>query len=323
MTAPLPAESVVQVVDLRRVRGREIEPVLEEEIRLWRDSLDWDFSASAELVLRFVNMKSLSGCGLYVNGRLEGYNYYITEEHKGMVGDMFLREEFRHQEFENALLSGALDALMGERGIRRVETQLMNLSSPLWRRLPYPLWLQVYPRTFMTKALSGGELAPGTGAGVVVVGPWKEQWFEEGARLITAGYKGHVDSKINDQYRALPGSRKFLLNVIQYPGCGRFFAAGSLVAFRRDTGAPCGLILSSLVGPRTGHITQICVAPEARGYGVGYELLRQSLIELSRYGCQKVSLTVTSSNVPAIRLYERMGFRAEREFAAHVWEGWR
>jgi ribosomal protein S18 acetylase RimI-like enzyme len=175
----------------------------------------------------------------------------------------------------------------------------------------------------MTRDLAAAELPAGAGAGFVTLAPWREQWFDDAARVMLASYKDHIDGRINDQYRDLPGARKFLLNVIQYPGCGRFFVSGSWIAFRRDTGAPCGLVLSSIVGPRTGHVTQICVTPEARGYGAGYELLRHALIELQRYGCTRASLTVTSSNVPAIRLYERMGFRTDREFAAHVWEGWR
>ena len=79
---------------------------------------------------------------------------------------------------------------------------------------------------------------------------------------------------------------------------------------------------SRVAGARSdvGHITQVCVAPAFRGTGLGYELLRRSLLALAGHGCRTVSLTVTTSNADAIRLYERMGFVNRRDFAAYVWE---
>ena len=65
---------------------------------------------------------------------------------------------------------------------------------------------------------------------------------------------------------------------------------------------------------------QVCVAPGARGAGLGYELVRQSLMALALHGCRLASLTVTASNAAAIQLYRRMGFVNRRDFAAYVWE---
>jgi ribosomal protein S18 acetylase RimI-like enzyme len=108
---------------------------------------------------------------------------------------------------------------------------------------------------------------------------------------------------------------------VQYPGCGTFYKPASVAAFDRLTGRICGICLASLVMPYCGHITQICVAPAARGEGVGRELLRQSLSLLRQAGCRKTSLTVTASNREAIRLYEDLGFMTTRRFFAYVWEG--
>jgi ribosomal protein S18 acetylase RimI-like enzyme len=82
----------------------------------------------------------------------------------------------------------------------------------------------------------------------------------------------------------------------------------------------CGISLASMVSPQVGHITQICVAPSHQGHGVGYELLRRSLDALASNGCRSASLTVTSANKAAIRLYDSLGFRCRRDFAAFVWE---
>jgi ribosomal protein S18 acetylase RimI-like enzyme len=110
------------------------------------------------------------------------------------------------------------------------------------------------------------------------------------------------------------------MNIVQYPGCGSFFAPASWAA-EYPKGELAGISLASLVAPEVGHITQICVSPADRKTGVGYELMRRSLRSLAEHGCEKASLTVTSANQEAIQLYQRIGFRSIRRFAAYVWEG--
>lgn len=321
MTAPQAAESTIRILDLRQVRGRDLEQLLAAEIQDWNENLDWDFAASAELVLRFVNIQSLNGYAMLVDGRLEGYTYYIVEDNKGMIGNMYLRQPLRVPEFENLLIESSLAALMADRSVRRVETQIMMLTNPLRRKMPLPRWLQVYPRTMMARPMLGANLAPSVAESYVKMLPWRDQRYDDAARMILESYRGHIDSRINDQYHNMPGARKFLHNIIQYPGCGAFLPQASFLCARKDNGAICGLVLASIINKNAGHITQLCVSPEARGYGIGYEMMRRATMELAAYGCNRISLTVTSSNVSAIRLYERMGFVAQREFAAHVWEG--
>ena len=82
-----------------------------------------------------------------------------------------------------------------------------------------------------------------------------------------------------------------------------------------------GVIFGSLVAADTGHITQVCVLPTHKGHGVGYELVRRALHVFTENRCERVSLTVTAANTSAVELYQRMGFRATRRFAAYVWEG--
>jgi len=138
--------------------------------------------------------------------------------------------------------------------------------------------------------------------------------------LIAAAYDGHIDSRINDQYRSPAGARRFLHNIVQYPGCGTFYRPASYAAFDALSGRMCGVSLASIVAPDTGHITQICVTPSARGTGTGHELLRNSLTTLREMGCTSASLTVTAANEDAVRLYERVGFTTVRQFTAYVWE---
>jgi ribosomal protein S18 acetylase RimI-like enzyme len=312
------------IVDLRNISAADMTPLLDEETLAWRAALDWDFEPSAELVRRFVGMQALNGFALLEGERTIGYCYYIREEKKGLIGDLYVCQRERTVERENALIEATLEALARSPGVRRVEAQLLLLDSPLKRKVPFASRFNPYPRRFLeAPARQALALEAREPAGIAIA-PWTEAQQDDSARLVAASYRGHIDSEINDQYRSPSGSRRFLNNIVQYPGCGTFFPPASFAAFASNgaKGELCGISLASLVARETGHVTQICVAPSQRGKGVGYALLRRSMLALAAHGCRTVGLTVTSKNTSAIRLYEQMGFTDRREFAAYVWEAW-
>jgi ribosomal protein S18 acetylase RimI-like enzyme len=309
-----------QAIDLRNIDVEGIAPVLAEQMASWTSELDWDFTASASLVRRFVQMHALAGYALVLRGlpaRTIGYSYYVCEEGKGLIGDLYVLKRFRTAENENALFQATLDALWRSPGVHRVEAQLLMLSDTPNRRVPYPSWFRSFPRLFLETRLRMALPAHKLAASISIT-PWEETLQEATGRLIAGAYKNHIDSRINDQYRSAPGARRFLTNIVQYPGCGSFFAPASFAAIDRDV--LCGASLASLVANDVGHITQVCVAPSYQGTGLGYELMRKSMEALAEHGCRAVSLTVTAANEAALRLYRNMGFVERRAFSAYVWE---
>lgn len=321
MAEPSPYASQAGLIELRRVRAAQLEELLEEETSAWRRELDWDFLPTAELVRRYVDMASLAGFALLEGERAVGYTYFVAEERKGLVGDLYVMEAFRGQGGEARLLAAVLDALRQGRRVRRVESQLMLLEHALERPLPGGDHLKRFERQFMVAEAAGARrLVPRTVAGLSFR-LWEDRLQEDAALVIAEAYRGHVDGEVNDQYRSAGGARRFLHNIIQYPGCGRFFREASWVALDPGGGRLCGICLASLVAGDVGHITQVCVSPEVRGRGVGYELLRRSLVSLAEAGAARVSLTVTAANRRAVALYEAMGFLTRRRFAALVWDG--
>jgi len=317
--AALPEYADSRIIDLRKIVAVDLLPVLEEEAAAWKSGLDWDLRPATELVQRFVQMQALNGYALDYGGNIVGYSYYVCEEGKGLIGDLYVLGQARTPEHENLLIEAVLDSLFRVPGIRRVEAQLLMLGPPVPRAMPYPSWFHAYPRKFLEiPAVSVFRLS-GRPTDRIAITTWTENRQDDSARLVAAAYRGHIDSEINDQYRAPAGARRFLANIVQYPGCGTFFAPASYAATDAQSGALCGISLASLVASDVGHITQVCVAPSHRGMGLGYELLRRSLLALAAHGCRSVSLTVTASNDTALRLYQRMGFTQRREFAASVW----
>lgn len=320
---PAPGAHSLSLVNLRNLRSEDLDPLLDEEVEAWRNLLDWDFGKSAELVRRFVDMRALNGFALVADGEAAGYSYFVLEEHKGLIGDLFVRKAFSSAANENRLLESVLSGLTRTAQVTRIESQLM-MTHPGWRPMPMHQAMSSFERNFMMLDLQRASLPlprRPPAANRVYVDKWSEHHQDPAAQLIAAAYQGHVDSLINDQYRTVAGARRFLFNIVQYPGCGTFFKPASLAAFDRLNGRICGICLASLVMPYCGHITQICVSPAVRGAGVGYELLRQSLTLLRDAGCRKTSLTVTASNQEAIKLYEDVGFTTVRKFFAYVWEG--
>ena len=309
------------IVDLRSVSAADLEPALQEETAAWRAELDWDFDKSADLVRRFVDLRALNGAALVEDGAVTGYLYYVLEENKGLVGDLYVRRAVRTKERENLLLESAIESIASNPYIRRVESQLMMLTHDPHRVLPHARTAQSYDRNFMRVELATADLGEGRVRRPMYIERWSDLYQDDAAVLISKAYAGHVDSRINDQYRTVMGARRFLHNIVEYPGCGTFYRPASYAAFEATTGRMCGISLASLVASNCGHITQICVSNDARGTGIGHALLRRSLLTLREVGCRAASLTVTSANEDAVALYERVGFDTVRRFSAFAWDG--
>src|ERR1035441_7226633 len=249
-----------EIVDLRRLAARDLDSLLEEECQAWRDELEWGFEKSADLVRRFVDMNALAGSALLEDGRVAGYMYFVLEEDKGLIGDLYVCQELRTVERENLLIASALEQVMNAPGVGRIEAQLLMLRYDPMRPAPRADCLSVFERNFMRIDLKRAVLGRGNVRRPMYVEKWSDHYHDAAARLIAArliaaAYAGHIDSRINDQYRTSAGARRFLNNIVQYPGCGAFYRPASVVALEGVTGTLCGISLTSLLTPETGHVT--------------------------------------------------------------------
>ena len=316
----------LEILDLRHFQAKDFTALLEEEVGVWADRLRWGFQPSCEIVRHYLDMRGLSGYALLRGTTPVGYAYYVHEDHKVLIGDLFVSEPYRSIEAQHRLLIHTVEAAQNTPGVRRIEAQLIMLESNAVASLYPGSKLTVFERNFMLADGIGKlrrEMFGPHPAADVAFEPWSEHYMEPAAYLIARSYEGHVDSRINDQYRSVAGARRFLHNISQYPGCGAFHTPAAQAAVELSSGALSGISLTSLVEPQVGHITQLCVSPERRGRGIGSELLWRSIQVFLKGGCEAASLTVTAANIGAVRLYERIGFRTIRRFRAYVWEGFK
>ncbi len=294
--------------------------VLNEQDSHWRRRYRWEFESSRTIIQRLLDSRRLHGYLLLAGSRAIGYCYFIPEDGKALVGDLFLADAYRDAAAEKALLEPTLRAAALYPGVRRLEGQLLSLSSELTPQDLFSRALRLYSRLYMVReGLTVVDPPPPERSGMRIR-PWAGDYLDATAELIAVAYQGHADSNINDQYRTLGGARRFLLNTTQHTGCGTFLPQASFAAWPKKRVRLSGVCLASRIAERSGHITQLCVAAADRDKGLGRELLGRSLRALRALGCDSVTLTVTADNAAAIRLYESFGFTIWRRFSAFVWE---
>lgn len=321
--ASLPVASQIEVLDLRHFSARQLRPLLEREAELWRDRLRWDYRSSTELLLQYLESRILHGFVALDQGRVCGYTFCIYEGHKAVIGDAFAsgHRTMTDADTTRVLLEHVVDMLRHSPGVDRVESQLLLFDAGEFAGVFAGSEFTIYPRLFLecdirTPAVSGSTTKLRALAPELELAPWVAHDYQAAGELIHASYVGHADAQINDQYRSLHGSLRFLHNIVRFPGCGIFQPEFSWMLRDKRSGALVGMLLSSRVAPEVAHITQLCIAQAYRGKGLGYALLSQTAQALRGAGFEAISLTVTEANVDAVRLYERFGFRPKHRFDA-------
>jgi ribosomal protein S18 acetylase RimI-like enzyme len=326
---PEPAESHVEILDLRHFASGDMRSLFEEEARVWERQLAWDYRSSIDMILRYVDAKILPGYAAIDRGTLLGYSFFVYEGNKGVVGDLFVSEQKSAQagvvarQIEHNLLQHVIETLQRSPGIHRVEAQLLAHESGSAARPFLDEGFHRHPRLFMTLPLNGlkRSTAHVETPSDIELRRWAEADYQAAASLITAAYEHHVDSEINDQYRSVSGALRFLNNIVRFPGCGTFDSGSSFLAVKKATGAIIGVILCSRVKEEVGHVTQVCLLPEQRGRGIGEALLNATAAELASRKFSLLTLTVTEANIGAVSLYKKLGYKVNRVFDAFVWEG--
>ena len=321
----LPVSPQIEVLDLRHFSARQLRPLLEREAEIWHKRLRWDYRSSTELLLQYLESRILHGFAALDQGRVCGYTFCVYEGHKAVIGDAFATG---HRTMTDAgatrvLLVHVLEMLRHSPAVDRVESQLLLFDAGEFSGIFAGPEFTLHPRLFLEcdirrpiEVLPVQAVAPLDIPAEMELTPWTAQDYQAAGELIHTCYVGHADAEINDQYRSLHGSLRFLHNIVRFPGCGIFEANFSWMLRDKRSGALTGMVLCSRVAPDVAHITQLCVAPAYRGRGLGRVLLDRTAETLRRAGFQAITLTVTEVNDQAVRLYRRLGFRVRHRFDA-------
>jgi ribosomal protein S18 acetylase RimI-like enzyme len=315
-----------EILDLRHFSAAMLRPVLEAEGQIWKERLHWDYRASARLLMQYLDNHMLPGFAAVSGDHVNGYVFCVYEETKAVIGDVFAANDLKQsgseaQNLEEMLLKHLLELLLNSPQVDRIESQLLlhptGSHADLFRRAGF----EVFRRLFMVQRLAGLWSAPQLDLPKELeLRSWRDEDLMPAARLICEAYRNHPDSLINDQYRSVHGSMRFLNNIVRYSGCGTFSPPASHVIVHRTNREFVALVLGSRVSQESGHITQLCVHPAYRRHGLARMLLGVAGFHFMRQGATEISLTVTEANQQAIDLYLSEGYANTHKFDAAVWE---
>ena len=279
-----PMVGAPDLVDLRQLSGRELDPLLLEETVEWLQELDWDFGRSADLVRQFADMRALMGYALLDRGEVAGYGYSVLEDQKGLIGDLYVRPPWRNGTNDARLFRAILDGLIAAPSLRRIESQLMLVDPSVGKELKRERPVRLQERMLMKLDATAPPWLPAGGAlRLFYIEPWADHHHEMAASVIALAYGEHIDSQINEQYPY--GPRRPPIPV-QHRAVSRLrnvfppgFVRGVRSADRLDGGDRAGELRRRRRG--THHATLHNAS--RTGPGLGYELLREA--RSTRFAC--------------------------------------
>jgi ribosomal protein S18 acetylase RimI-like enzyme len=314
----------LEILDLRHFSARQLRPLLEHEAQVWKEHLRWDYQKSTDLLLEYLDSRVLPGLVALDRGRICGFTFCVYEGHKAVIGDAYASADDPADSLAiaNTLLHHLIQMLLNSPNIDRIESQLLLFSAGAVDNVFVSAGFSMFPRQFLELDLRRSPLRmePLAIPEDIELTRWSPDDYHVAAELIHLAYTDHIDAQVNDQYRSLHGSLRFLHNIVRFPGCGVFEGDASWVLRERASGALAGIVLCSNVGDGVRHVTQLCIAPKHRGRGLGERLMRHCIENLIDIGSLAVTLTVTEANLEAMRLYHRLGFATRHRFEAMVYE---
>ena len=156
----------------------------------------------------------------------------------------------------------------------------------------------------------------------------KETYILSGRTIVLRTAREDEAEMLLDYLKTVSGESRFLL---REPDEIRFTEEGERAFIRARNAAPDALMLLAFVDGeyagncsfegltgrrRSAHRVELAIALYRKftGFGLGRLLLERLLRLVRELGYEQAELTVNAENARAIRLYERLGFRAVGRF---------
>lgn len=138
--------------------------------------------------------------------------------------------------------------------------------------------------------------------------PWSADRLLDHAEVKHQAFAGEIDSTVFSSLGDEDGCLRLMEEIASKPG---FLPEATwLVEYADGSGVsePVGTIQGIRVTPRYGSIQNVGVTPWGRGRGVGKALVQAALCGFREMGLPMATLQVTATNLPAVQMYESLGF---------------
>ncbi len=293
----------MKVSDWRHADVDQMRALYEDERRQWWDGLGWDTTESWKEVEEARASWRLPGAlVLSDGGDVLGWTFFLIEHGTAHIG---------------GLTSDTVDttrALIDAVMARASRCNAEAVACFTLDRAP-GLSTELVARGFdhdSYRYLSRAADTAVTSSGVSVAERWRTEDVLPAAALLQVAYgdRGRHFAAHGEATEWL----RYVRNLVDYPGCGRFDAASSRVL--RDRDRLSGVVMMTTLGDGVAHVAQVAVHPEARRNGVAGRLLDDALAAAALHGRPRVTLLVEEGNTIAGKLYADRGFTQCATFVA-------
>ncbi|HEY9230932.1 MAG TPA: GNAT family N-acetyltransferase, partial [Blastocatellia bacterium] len=295
-TAPL-TNTEARIIPIGDADLTSLEALFDEQCREWLSLLRWDYTGPSRMIRQVARQRELDGFVAMSGSRTIGLAYYVVEDQRCSIGDIYVAKDWRGAGVDRQMAAAILDEL--ERGprLRRIESQCVSIDNDGASDLFAARGFDGFERYYMMKELRHEadeearpassrqrQATPDLDTADALMRGWQETDFAQAARVIHQSYRGRTDSRINSQYKTEEGCAELLTILTDHLWCGDFLPHISRVAARRGMRKLAGVLITSRIAPRVGHIGQVSVHYAYQGQGLGRRLLASALQEFVQYG---------------------------------------
>lgn len=144
--------------------------------------------------------------------------------------------------------------------------------------------------------------------------PWTPDLLEIHADVKHRGFRDDFDALIFPTFRQYDRCLRLMESIASSPA----FLPGATLLIACDDGTGLFAYAANIQGMRlsgdVGAIQNVAVLPEFRQRGLGRAMVLGSLRGFRDAGVERVTLEVTADNVPAVKLYDRIGFKVFKAY---------
>jgi ribosomal protein S18 acetylase RimI-like enzyme len=308
-TSPLHPIGSVPRGDLARL--------FDEEGSMWAKELRWNFAPTRGRLEAALSDGTLNGLVATDELGACAYATWAVDAGHGIVGSVFSSLRSRGHGLESLLVERILSRLEALRP-DVIDCQTLFSSEPGLIDPFAAHGFESAARLYMTIDRTAWRGArPAASSGGRRSKPIHRTDLKTVARLVYEAHFETHDQDASSSFDTPESCERILRQIVLDEVCGPFDSMGSR---RLEAG---GKLLAAciLTWPLGGvaHISEVATAPGHRLQGLARQCLNESLENaFDRGNASSATLSVTASNLPALRLYESIGFVPKIHYQSHV-----
>ena len=290
--------------DWRGLPAQDAVALVAAEVRVWRRRLDWDVSRAWSLIEPARAAGHLPGFVARDSaGRVTGWTCFLV--HRDCLQVAILVAE--SCEVTSALVDGIVSS--AEAACATSFALSVRDAAPGLREALTAQGIAVTTYRYL-----GMESLTPAADQASNLRRWQGDDVDRMARLCARAYARSHDVRAFAVDGTPDEWSDYVTGLVTRPGGGSFLPDASFAA-GTEAGELDAAVITTELAPRTSHIAQLAVDPEARRRGLGRTLMRSAMSRAAAIGYTRMTLLVAKANTPAARLYDQLGFR---DYAAFV-----